>query len=68
MKLLANKIALITGGSRGIGATMVKNFAEQGAHVAFTYRSSTEQANHLVEPASAHGTTLKTLSPDASSF
>jgi 3-oxoacyl-[acyl-carrier protein] reductase len=68
MKLLANKIALITGGSRGIGATMVKKFAEQGAHVAFTYRSSTEQANQLVEEASVHGTTIKAFSSDASSF
>jgi 3-oxoacyl-[acyl-carrier protein] reductase len=68
MKLLENKIALITGGSRGIGATMVKKFAEQGAHVAFTYRSSAEQANQLVEAASVHGTTIKAFSSDASSF
>jgi len=68
MKLLENKIALITGGSRGIGATMVKKFAEQGAHVAFTYRSSVEQANQLVEAASIHGTTIKAFSSDASSF
>lgn len=68
MKLLENKVALITGGSRGIGATMVKKFAEQGANVAFTYRSSTEQANQLVEAASVHGTTIKAFSSDASSF
>lgn len=68
MKLLENKIALITGGSRGIGATMVKKFAEQGAHVAFTYRSSTEQANQLIEAASVHGTTIKAFASDASSF
>lgn len=68
MKLLENKIALITGGSRGIGATMVKKFAEQGAHVAFTYRSSSEQANQLVKEASVHGTTIKAFASDASSF
>ncbi|WMX15519.1 MULTISPECIES: 3-oxoacyl-[acyl-carrier-protein] reductase [unclassified Aureispira] len=68
MKLLENKIALITGGSRGIGATMVKKFAEQGAHVAFTYRSSSEQANQLVEEASTYGTTIKAFASDASSF
>lgn len=68
MKLLENKVALITGGSRGIGATMVKKFAEHGAHVAFTYRSSAERANAVAEEASAHGTTVKAFASDASSF
>jgi 3-oxoacyl-[acyl-carrier protein] reductase len=68
MKLLENKIALITGGSRGIGATMVMKFAEQGADVVFTYRSSIEQANELIEAASVHGTKIKAFSSDASSF
>lgn len=68
MKLLENKIALITGGSRGIGATMVMKFAEQGADVVFTYRSSIEQANQLIEAASVHGTKIKAFSSDASSF
>lgn len=68
MKLLNNKVALITGGSRGIGATMVKIFAEHGAHVAFTYRSSEERAQKIVEEASAYGTTIKAFSADASSF
>ncbi|MDV7402334.1 SDR family NAD(P)-dependent oxidoreductase, partial [Arthrospira platensis SPKY1] len=44
MKLLAGKTALVTGGSRGIGAAIVRRFAAQGANVAFTYRSSSEQA------------------------
>jgi 3-oxoacyl-[acyl-carrier protein] reductase len=68
MKLLENKVALITGGSRGIGATMVKKFAEHGAHVAFTYRSSADQANKIVEEAAVHGTTIKAFASDASSF
>jgi 3-oxoacyl-[acyl-carrier protein] reductase len=68
MKLLENKIALITGGSRGIGATMVMKFAEQGADVVFTYRSSIEQANQLIEAASVYGTKIKAFSSDASSF
>jgi len=68
MKLLENKVALITGGSRGIGATMVKKFAEHGAHVAFTYRSSAERANQVVEEAAVYGTTVKAFASDASSF
>ena len=48
MKLLENKIALITGASRGIGRGIAIEFAKQGAHVAFTYNSSAEAANELV--------------------
>lgn len=38
---------LITGGTRGIGRAIVEAFADQGARVAFTYRSSTEVAEQL---------------------
>ncbi|MCC6411799.1 MAG: 3-oxoacyl-[acyl-carrier-protein] reductase [Saprospiraceae bacterium] len=40
MNLLEGKIALITGGSRGIGEALVRGFAAQGARVAFTYVSA----------------------------
>jgi NAD(P)-dependent dehydrogenase (short-subunit alcohol dehydrogenase family) len=39
---LANKRALVTGGSRGIGATIVKRLADEDVHVAFTYISKPE--------------------------
>lgn len=68
MKLLENKVALITGGSRGIGASMVEHFARQGAHVAFTYRSSKENADRIVEQTAQYGTTVKAYASDASSF
>lgn len=69
MKLLENKVALITGGSRGIGAAIVQKFAAQGAQIAFTYRSSSDQANSLAEQASAaFGTVIKAYQSDASSF
>ncbi len=44
MNLLQGKIALITGGSRGIGESLVRKFVEQGASVAFTYVSASSQA------------------------
>ncbi|MEO6917193.1 MAG: SDR family NAD(P)-dependent oxidoreductase, partial [Chitinophagaceae bacterium] len=37
MKLLEKKVALITGGSRGIGEGIALKFAEEGASIAFTY-------------------------------
>ena len=37
MNLLQGKTAIVTGGSRGIGAGIVKSFVEQGANVAFTF-------------------------------
>jgi 3-oxoacyl-[acyl-carrier protein] reductase len=45
---LASKVALITGGSRGIGAAAVRMFAGAGAKVVFNYQSAREQAEALV--------------------
>ncbi len=44
---LSGKVALIQGGSRGIGAAIVKRLAAQGAAVAFTYVSSAAKAEEL---------------------
>jgi 3-oxoacyl-[acyl-carrier protein] reductase len=49
MKLLENKIAIVTGGSRGIGEAIVLKLAQSGANVAFTYVSSDEKAKSLEE-------------------
>src|SRR6476659_10855343 len=49
MNLLANKVAIITGASRGIGEGIALKLAEHGAHVAFTYLSSEEKALALEE-------------------
>ena len=51
MKLLENKVAIVTGAARGIGEAIALKFAEHGAHVAFTYVSdrSAEKATALEE-------------------
>lgn len=43
-----DKIVIVTGGSRGIGAQMVRSFCENGAIVHFTYKSSIKEANEIV--------------------
>lgn len=50
---LKNKTVLITGGSRGIGEACVRLFAEAGASVGFTFKSSEKSADRLVEELSS---------------
>ncbi len=47
-KQLTGKVALVTGGSRGIGADIVKRLARDGADVALTYVSNPARANETV--------------------
>jgi 3-oxoacyl-[acyl-carrier protein] reductase len=69
MALLQDKVALITGGSRGIGASIVSRFAQAGAQVAFTYHSSKEKADALAAAVAAeHGVTVKAYQSDAASY
>jgi 3-oxoacyl-[acyl-carrier protein] reductase len=65
MKLLENKVALITGASRGIGETIAIRFAEQGADIAFTYLSSDERAKALEEKLNALGVKARAYKSDA---
>lgn len=52
---LNGKVALIQGGSRGIGAAIVKRLAAEGASVAFTYANATAQAKALQHSIIADG-------------
>jgi 3-oxoacyl-[acyl-carrier protein] reductase len=61
--ILSGRTALVTGGSRGIGAAISRALAEAGAAVAINYRERAEEANkladHLRSKASAHVITVQ---------
>ncbi|MHA4812158.1 3-oxoacyl-[acyl-carrier-protein] reductase [Flavitalea flava] len=59
MKLLENKLAIVTGASRGIGEAIALKLAEQGANIVFTYLSSEEKAKALEEKLKGMGVKAK---------
>jgi len=68
MQLLQNKVALITGATRGIGKGIALSFAKSGANVAFTYVSSEEKAIELEKELQAFGIKAKGYKSDAGNF
>ncbi|MEV0633074.1 SDR family NAD(P)-dependent oxidoreductase [Nonomuraea wenchangensis] len=63
-KPLTGKVALVTGGSRGLGAATVRLLAEQGADVAFTYVSSGKQAQAVVDEVRGKGAKVVAFKSD----
>jgi len=66
--LLEGKVALITGGSRGIGKAIVEKYIEEGASVAFTFRSSATQANEIINNLGLGEDRIKGYQSDASNY
>src|SRR5262245_34918728 len=63
---LAGKAALITGGSRGIGAACVKLFAQAGADVIFSYNKAKDATRQNEPEARKHGTRVEAFKADGS--
>src|SRR2546428_10160212 len=64
-KKLAGKVALVTGGSRSIGAAIAKRLATDGAAVALTYSASAGKANEVVRSIEAAGGKAMAIKDDA---
>jgi 3-oxoacyl-[acyl-carrier protein] reductase len=65
---LQNKVALVTGGSRGIGAAIAKELAKEGAKVVLTYHSSPDKAQVVLDEIKNAGGVGRIFQADASSF
>ena len=65
MSKLANKVALVTGGSRGIGAAIAKRLASDGASVAITYAKDSNSASAVVKAIESDGGKAIAIQADA---
>lgn len=63
---VSGKVALVTGGSRGIGTAIVEKLVKNGAKVAFTYLNSPEKAQELADRLNSTGADVRAYQSDAS--
>lgn len=68
MLKLQNKVALVTGGSRGIGAAISIELAKNGAKVVLTYNSNPDKAQSVLDEIISNGTDGRIFKADAANF
>jgi 3-oxoacyl-[acyl-carrier protein] reductase len=68
MGLLDGKVALVTGGSRGIGRAIALQLGAEGADVAFTYRERADKAQEVVDELESLGARSRAFQVDVSDF
>src|SRR3979490_2083413 len=66
-KKLTGRVALVTGGSRGIGAASARALADQGANVAISYVASADKAEAVVRELKAKGVEARAVKADQAS-
>src|SRR5882762_4720839 len=66
-KSLTGKVALVTGGSRGIGAASARALADEGANVAISYVASADKAEAVVKELQAKGVEARAFKADQAS-
>src|SRR5258708_23712931 len=66
-KSLTGKVALVTGGSRGIGAASARALADEGANIAISYVASADKAEAVVKELKAKGVEARAFKADQAS-
>lgn len=65
---LTGKVAIVTGGSRGIGQAIALDLACNGAHIAINYRKSADEAQEVIQKAKDYGVNGLAIQADVASF
>lgn len=67
-KILQDKVAVITGASRGIGKAIAISFAKSGAHIALIYNGNSQKAEETIEEIKKYNVKAKAYQCDVSDF